>query len=51
MDIDLIPPRIPSLSTADVSALADVTSPDTDCVKDIKMGLAGFETNAQDFYA
>ena len=48
--IDLILPKVPELSSSDFSNQVDVASPDDDCIKDIKVVLAGFKTIVQDFF-
>jgi hypothetical protein len=39
---DLIMPMVPTLTSTDSANLKDITTPDANCVKDIKVTLAGF---------
>lgn len=49
-NLHLIAPKVPVLTAEDEGNLIDVTSPDTNCVKDIKVTLAGFKDNIDTFY-
>jgi hypothetical protein len=48
--IDLIYPKVPELKSHDINKQAAVASPDDNCVKDIKVVLAGFKSTIQDFF-
>jgi hypothetical protein len=39
---DLIMPMVPTLTSNDIANLIDIDSPSVNCVKDIKVTLAGF---------
>jgi len=43
VNFDLILPEVPEITSAyDIANQVDVTSPDTNCVRNIKVSLAGF---------
>ena len=48
---DLIMPMVPTLTSTDSANLKDITTPDANCVKDIKVTLAGFKNEIQTFYS
>ena len=49
MTTTLILPQVPDLSSFDLTNLRDITSPDANCVKDMKVVLAGFDSITDDF--
>jgi len=48
---DLIMPMVPTLTDADILNLVAIDSPSENCVKDIKVTLAGFLDEIQTFYS
>lgn len=50
LDLSLLLPQSPSITSAyDISNLSSVTSPDENCVQNIKIVLAGFTSITDDF--
>jgi hypothetical protein len=49
MTTALILPQVPELTSFDVANLREITTPDVNCVKDVKVVLAGFDSITDDF--